>query len=81
MLNAKSPWLTPFGREAEADAVKRGFKIENSDFLTTYNAYTVWREASGNGFEREFCRVSSIEPVCAQNVQLTGRILSSRKAS
>lgn len=58
-LNSKSPWLTPFGRESEADAVKRGFKIENSDFLTTYNAYCSWREASGNGYEREFCRVSS----------------------
>ncbi|KAK4055699.1 hypothetical protein OIV83_000245 [Microbotryomycetes sp. JL201] len=57
-LNSKSPWVTPFGREAEADAVKRNFKIENSDFLTTYNAYTVWREACGNGYEREFCRAS-----------------------
>lgn len=50
--------MTPFGREAEADAVKRSFKVENSDFLTTYNAYCSWREASANGFEREFTRVS-----------------------
>ncbi|SCV70876.1 BQ2448_3638 [Microbotryum intermedium] len=57
-LNAKSPWMTPFGREAEADAVKREFKVENSDFLTLYNAYCWWREASGNGFDREFTRVS-----------------------
>lgn len=59
-LNSKSPWLTPFGRESEADAVKRSFKVENSDFLTLYNAYCSWREASANGFEREFTRVRSI---------------------
>lgn len=57
-LTSKSPWLTPFGRENEADAVKRSFKVENSDFLTLYNAYCHWREASGNGYEREFTRVS-----------------------
>lgn len=56
-LNSKSPWLTPFGREAEADAVKRSFKVENSDFLTVYNAYCSWREASSNGYDREFTRV------------------------
>lgn len=59
-LNSKSPWLTPFGRESEADAVKRSFKVENSDFCSLYNAYTSWREACGNGYEREFCRVSFI---------------------
>lgn len=64
-LNSKSPWLTPFGRESEADAVKRGFKVENSDFLTTYNAYCSWREASGNGYEREFCRVSLLRRLSA----------------
>jgi ATP-dependent RNA helicase DHX29 len=57
-LNSKTPWLTPFGREAEADLVKRSFKIENSDFLTLYNAYCLWRDACGNGYEREFTRVS-----------------------
>jgi hypothetical protein len=33
-LNSKSPFITPFGREQEADTVKRAFKVENSDFLT-----------------------------------------------
>lgn len=56
-LNSKSPWITPFGRESEADAVKRSFKTENSDFLTTYKAYCSWREACANNYEREFCRV------------------------
>ncbi|GAA5869867.1 hypothetical protein JCM3774_000517 [Rhodotorula dairenensis] len=65
-LNSKSPWLTPFGREAEADAVKRTFKVENSDFLTMYNAYCSWREACSNNCEREFCRKSFLS---LQNLQ------------
>ncbi|GAA5955052.1 hypothetical protein JCM3765_003173 [Sporobolomyces pararoseus] len=68
-LNSKSPWLTPFGREAEADAVKRSFKVENSDFLTTYNAYCSWREASANGFEREFTRKSFLSQQNLQQIE------------
>ncbi|GAA5857787.1 hypothetical protein JCM9279_000747 [Rhodotorula babjevae] len=65
-LNSKSPWITPFGRENEADTVKRGFKVENSDFLTLYNAYCCWREACSNNYEREFCRKSFLS---LQNLQ------------
>ncbi|GAA5938098.1 hypothetical protein JCM10213_000830 [Rhodosporidiobolus nylandii] len=65
-LNSKSPWLTPFGRESEADAVKRGFKVENSDFLTTYNAYCHWREACANNYEMQFVRKSFLS---LQNLQ------------
>lgn len=68
-LNSKSPWLTPFGREAEADAVKRNFKIENSDFLTTYNAYCCWREASANGYEREFTRKNFLSQQNLQQIE------------
>ncbi|KDE09069.1 hypothetical protein MVLG_00787 [Microbotryum lychnidis-dioicae p1A1 Lamole] len=68
-LNAKSPWMTPFGREAEADAVKRGFKVENSDFLTLYNAYCSWREASGNGYEREFTRKNFLSQQNLQEIE------------
>ncbi|BGP54757.1 hypothetical protein JCM8202_003265 [Rhodotorula sphaerocarpa] len=65
-LNSKSPWLTPFGRENEADAVKRTFKVENSDFLTLYNAYCSWRESCSNNVERDFCRKSFLS---LQNLQ------------
>ncbi|GAA6061389.1 hypothetical protein JCM10212_000649 [Sporobolomyces blumeae] len=68
-LNSKSPWLTPFGREAEADAVKRSFKVENSDFLTTYNAYCSWREASANGYEREFTRKNFLSQQNLQQIE------------
>ncbi|GAA5823603.1 hypothetical protein JCM11251_000694 [Rhodosporidiobolus azoricus] len=65
-LNSKSPWITPFGRESEADAVKRGFKVENSDFLTTYNAYCSWRDACSNNYEMQFVRKSFLS---LQNLQ------------
>ncbi|GAA5984920.1 hypothetical protein JCM11641_003627 [Rhodosporidiobolus odoratus] len=65
-LNSKSPWVTPFGRESEADAVKRGFKIESSDFLTTYNAYCHWRDACSNNYEMQFVRKSFLS---LQNLQ------------
>jgi ATP-dependent RNA helicase DHX29 len=39
-LSSKSPFVTPFGRESEAEAVKRAFKTENSDFLTLHRVRT-----------------------------------------
>lgn len=54
-LNSKSPFATPFGREHEADTVKRSFKVENSDFLTLWKAYSGWRESVINGYTA-YCR-------------------------
>lgn len=64
-LSAKSPFLTPFGKEDEAHRQKMSFKTggtqqtgcpfganditENSDFLTLHNAFASWRTASANG--------------------------------
>ncbi|KAF9429911.1 hypothetical protein BGZ94_009026 [Podila epigama] len=45
MLSFKSPFVTPFGAEDEADAAKSRFKIADSDMLTWYNAYLGWRQA------------------------------------
>ncbi|MBW0460887.1 hypothetical protein O181_000602 [Austropuccinia psidii MF-1] len=55
-LNCKSPFLTPFGREQEADAIKRSFKVENSDFLTICNVYKSWRQAIKNDSTYRFCQ-------------------------
>ncbi|CAO3643232.1 unnamed protein product [Mucor hiemalis] len=43
-LSFKSPFIRPFGKEDEADAARARFRIDNSDFLTIYRAYEVWRE-------------------------------------
>ncbi|KAF9964282.1 hypothetical protein BGZ70_006684 [Mortierella alpina] len=45
MLSFKSPFVTPFGAENEADAAKARFKLADSDMLTWYNAYLGWRKA------------------------------------
>ncbi|KAG2237503.1 hypothetical protein INT48_005539 [Thamnidium elegans] len=43
-LSFKSPFVRPFGKEDEADAARARFRIDNSDFLTVYKAYVIWRE-------------------------------------
>jgi ATP-dependent RNA helicase DHX29 len=43
-LSFKSPFVRPFGKEDEADAARARFRIDNSDFLTIYRAYEVWRD-------------------------------------
>ncbi|RIA92801.1 P-loop containing nucleoside triphosphate hydrolase protein [Glomus cerebriforme] len=65
ILNYKSPFLIPFGRESEADIViKNKFKEGESDLLTMYKGYVLWRELyekevikKGGGWRtvREFC--------------------------
>lgn len=55
-LNSKSPFLTPFGREQEADAIRKSFKVENSDFLTICKVYNSWRQAYLNDHVHQFCR-------------------------
>src|SRR5690606_11475669 len=43
MLSYKSPFVTPFGAEGQADAAKRLFAVADSDMLTWYNAYMGWK--------------------------------------
>ncbi|KAI8974320.1 P-loop containing nucleoside triphosphate hydrolase protein [Pilobolus umbonatus] len=43
-LSYKSPFIRPFGKEDEADAARAMFNYGHSDFLTIYNAYSIWRE-------------------------------------
>ncbi|EIW86594.1 P-loop containing nucleoside triphosphate hydrolase protein [Coniophora puteana RWD-64-598 SS2] len=56
-LSSKSPFVTPFGLEQEADRAKMTFRVGDSDFLTIHNAFASWRRATGNhGYARTFCR-------------------------
>lgn len=55
-LSSKSPFITPFGREQEADTVKRSFKVENSDFLTFHRVLVGWREAIVAGNHMSYTR-------------------------
>ncbi|KAG6867810.1 hypothetical protein C0993_010744 [Termitomyces sp. T159_Od127] len=71
-LNSKSPFLSPFGFEQEADRAKQAFKseIDNSDFLTIHNAFSSWRRASVNpSFVRKFCRVNYLSHQSLQQIE------------
>ncbi|KAJ3839808.1 P-loop containing nucleoside triphosphate hydrolase protein [Lentinula raphanica] len=68
-LNSKSPFLTPFGLEQEADRAKASFKSENSDFLTLHNAFSSWRKASAKGLERKFCRQNYLSHQNLQQIE------------
>lgn len=82
-LNAKSPFITPFGHEEEADRAKLGFRLENSDFLTLHNAFSSWRRACNNsGFARKFCRTNYLSHQNLQQIeelrqQLLGYLIDS----
>ncbi|EJD52139.1 P-loop containing nucleoside triphosphate hydrolase protein [Auricularia subglabra TFB-10046 SS5] len=82
-LNAKSPFITPFGHEEEADRAKLGFKMENSDFLTLHNAFASWRRACNtSGFARKFCRTNYLSHQNLQQIeelrqQLLGYLIDS----
>ncbi|CAE6422967.1 unnamed protein product [Rhizoctonia solani] len=67
-LNAKSPFLRPFGFETQADAAKSSFAKENSDFLALVNAFNSWKRALSNGqhIARKLCRESYLS---YQNLQ------------
>ncbi|KAI9144958.1 P-loop containing nucleoside triphosphate hydrolase protein, partial [Paraphysoderma sedebokerense] len=56
-LNVKSPFVTPFGKETEADAAREKFMLGNSDLLTMYNAYNQWRDVyrQSPSNSRDFC--------------------------
>ncbi|KAG9124558.1 hypothetical protein FRC07_011145 [Ceratobasidium sp. 392] len=69
-LNAKSPFLRPFGFETQADAAKMSFAQDNSDFIAIHNAFSSWRRALANGQSavRKFCRESYLS-YQTQNLQ------------
>ncbi|KAJ7706044.1 P-loop containing nucleoside triphosphate hydrolase protein [Mycena rosella] len=69
-LNSKSPFVSPFGFEQEADRAKIAFRTENSDFLTIHNAFSSWRRASANpGILRKFCRINYLSQQNLQQIE------------
>lgn len=68
-LNSKSPFVTPFGRESEADSVKSSFRVGNSDFLTIANAFNSWRRAVGQKHHFVFCRKSFLSHQTLQQME------------
>ncbi|KAG7562714.1 hypothetical protein FFLO_01874 [Filobasidium floriforme] len=70
-LNSKSPFITPFGQESEADSIRSSFKTGNSDFLTIVNVFSIWRRmASTNPNQaRTFCRRNFLSYQTLQQIE------------
>ncbi|KAI9285596.1 P-loop containing nucleoside triphosphate hydrolase protein [Umbelopsis sp. AD052] len=63
-MSFKSPFVRPFGKEDEADKAREGFKKDDSDLATIYNAYVAWRGRfsgkilpGGYRAAKEYCRL------------------------
>lgn len=70
-LNSKSPFVTPFGHEAEADTIRAGFKVGNSDFLTIVNVFSAWRRLAEikPTHARTFCRSNYLSYQTLQQIE------------
>ncbi|KAF2724325.1 P-loop containing nucleoside triphosphate hydrolase protein [Polychaeton citri CBS 116435] len=79
MLSSKSPFLNPLHARKQAETVRLGFKRGDSDLLTAYNAYSVWRKTcSMPGLsEYSFCNKNFLSPQNLGNIEdLKGQLLS-----
>lgn len=70
-LNSKSPFVSPFGLEQEANRTKNSFNIENSDFLTIHNAFSSWRRASSvsPSHAKKFCYTNYLSHQNLQQIE------------
>ncbi|GMF21480.1 unnamed protein product [Phytophthora lilii] len=60
VLETKSPFVSPFGRQSEMKQVRHNFAVGASDLLTDVNAFEAWRyvvhHGKNNGVsEKSFC--------------------------
>lgn len=60
ILETKSPFVAPFGCNAEMQAARKKFFVGQSDLLTDVNAYEKWRQqflvTKNNRAEKTFCQ-------------------------
>lgn len=70
-LNSKSPFVAPFGREAEAERAKQSFNTSGhfSDFITYARAFSAWRRATDNNVARSFCNASFLSSNNLQQIE------------
>ena len=51
-MSARNPFMSPFDKRDAADAAKKEFASENSDHLTTLNAFNQWKEIRSTNGDR-----------------------------
>ncbi|KAI9205267.1 uncharacterized protein BJ171DRAFT_441477 [Polychytrium aggregatum] len=62
LFMSKSPFLRPFGKEAEADQARATFRVENSDLLSIASAMSRYRDIVARGAKSGF----SIQQECSR---------------
>ncbi|KAL4880475.1 P-loop containing nucleoside triphosphate hydrolase protein [Aspergillus karnatakaensis] len=71
ILSCKSPFVNTMGSNAQKDAVRLSFRRGDSDLLTVYNAYTVWKHhrSTPGASEFAFCRKNFLSPQTLLNIE------------
>lgn len=70
-LSSKSPFVNSLGSNAQADMARHSFKRGDSDLLTVYNAYCIWKRirTTPGASELQFCRKNCLSPTVLSNIE------------
>jgi ATP-dependent RNA helicase DHX29 len=78
-LSSKSPFVSPMNAKKQANTVRLGFKQNDSDLLTMYQAYSAWRKVCTTPglSEYQFCTRNFLSPQNLANIEdLKGQLLA-----
>jgi len=80
IASSKSPFVAPMNAKKQADTVRLAYKRGDSDLLTAYNAYEVWRKTCNTpgSSEFQFCKRNFLSQQNLTNIEeLKSQLLSS----
>ena len=80
ILSSKSPFTAAMGSRSQVDMARLSFKRGDSDLLTVYNAFSMWRRVcSTTGLsEQNFCRKNFLNIQTLSHIEdLKGQLLNS----
>lgn len=71
ILSSKSPFVNTMGSNSQKDLARLSFRRGDSDLLTVYNAYCVWKRirSMAGGNEYSFCRKSFLNSQTLLNIE------------
>ncbi|PLN77124.1 helicase associated domain-domain-containing protein [Aspergillus taichungensis] len=71
ILSSKSPFVNTMGSNSQKDLARLSFRRGDSDLLTVYNAYCVWKRirSTAGGNEYSFCRKSFLNSQTLLNIE------------
>ncbi|GAB7344449.1 hypothetical protein MBLNU457_2291t1 [Dothideomycetes sp. NU457] len=80
IASSKSPFVAPLNQKKQADTVRLAYKRGDSDLLTAYNAYDVWRKTCNTpgSSEFQFCKRNFLSQQNLMNIEeLKSQLLTS----